>query len=320
MSQSLKSLAVPVITMAMLLSIGCSEEPLPQAAIAPPKLPSRAEGTTPGLENVWHLSEKLYSGSSPNGEQGFRSLAVLGIKTIISVDGSSPNVTVAQRLGMRYIHLPVTYGGISRDRIIQVAKAIQDSPGPIYLHCHHGKHRGPAAAVAATMCLDSSVPPQTAIDWMKQMGTDPHYQALFSIPTTLLRPTSDELRQVKVSLSSVAEVTPLAESMIRIEKHFDRLASVKESGWHQPVGHPDVVPEHEALLLFEEIYELGRASKDQPAEFQQTVRDARSAAMELETLLRKDATSDVLQQRNRHFETIEQSCKNCHELYRDNLN
>src|SRR5688572_6273410 len=125
MTQSLKSAAILVLTLAMLLSMGCSEDPLPQAAIAPPKLPSRAEGTTAGLENVWHLSEKLYSGSTPSGEQGFRSLAVLGIKTIISVDGSSPNVTVAERLGMRYIHLPVTYGGISRDRIMQVAKAIQ---------------------------------------------------------------------------------------------------------------------------------------------------------------------------------------------------
>src|SRR5262249_601182 len=60
----------------------------------------------PGLHNVFRLTERLYSGSSPEGEEGFLSLQRLGIKTIISVDGARPEVERARKLGLRYVHLP----------------------------------------------------------------------------------------------------------------------------------------------------------------------------------------------------------------------
>ncbi len=41
-----------------------------------------------GLENLFQLSARLYSDSRPQGEQGFAQLQELGVKTIISVDGS----------------------------------------------------------------------------------------------------------------------------------------------------------------------------------------------------------------------------------------
>src|SRR5947209_7848196 len=50
----------------------------------------------PGLRNVFHLSEKLYSGSAPEGEAGFRSLQQLGIKTVITVDGMPPDLPLAR--------------------------------------------------------------------------------------------------------------------------------------------------------------------------------------------------------------------------------
>ena len=90
----------------------------------------------PGLHNVLRLSAKLTSGSSPDGEEGFRSLLRLGIRTIISVDGSRPDVETARKFGLRYIHLPVGYDGVPRDRALQLARAVRDLPGPVYVHCH----------------------------------------------------------------------------------------------------------------------------------------------------------------------------------------
>jgi hypothetical protein len=113
-------------------------------------------------------------------------------------------------------------------------------------------------------------------------------------------------------------VTPLAETMVHIDMHWDRLSSWKEAGWKQPAGHPPIVPEHEALLLFEQLYELGRMYPNQPAEFQQLAPESRDAASELEHVLSNgsgDASSNELDAR---FERVDQSCNKCHEQYRDN--
>jgi protein tyrosine phosphatase (PTP) superfamily phosphohydrolase (DUF442 family) len=99
----------------------------------------------PGVENAYRLSPRLYSGGEPRGEQAFAALKSLGIKTAISVDGATPDAETARRYGIRYVHLPVGYDGISREQAVRIIKAARTLPGPVFVHCHHGKHRGPAA-------------------------------------------------------------------------------------------------------------------------------------------------------------------------------
>ena len=101
------------------------------------------------LHNVFRLEARVYSGSSPYSEAAFRELAKLGVRTIISVDGAMPAVELA-----RYVHLPIGYDAVPPSRAAELVKAAQGSDGPLYVHCHHGKHRGPAAA--ATVCRTPS--------------------------------------------------------------------------------------------------------------------------------------------------------------------
>src|SRR5688572_4281321 len=101
-----------------------------------------------GLHNVFKIDDRLYSGSSPDSDASFAELARLGVKVIISVDGSKPFVDLARKHGMRYVHLPIGYDGLPQQRIAELIKAAEGAPGPIYIHCHHGKHRGPAAVAA----------------------------------------------------------------------------------------------------------------------------------------------------------------------------
>src|SRR5215510_11511668 len=61
----------------------------------------------PGLHNVIHVADRLFSGGAPEGDAGFDSLKKLGIKTILSVDGARPEVARAKQHGMRYVHLPI---------------------------------------------------------------------------------------------------------------------------------------------------------------------------------------------------------------------
>jgi protein tyrosine phosphatase (PTP) superfamily phosphohydrolase (DUF442 family) len=308
-----------VAAAAMLALAGCDRRAERAADVAAAKpLPARSEGATPGLENVWHLSNKLFSGGSPDGDKGFRTLAMMGVRTIVSVDGARPNAMLAERYGLQYVHLPVTYDGIPREKVLRLAKAVKDLPGPIYLHCHHGKHRGPAAAVAAMMCLNLDLSAEAAVDLMKKIGTDPHYRGLFAVPKSLVRPSSDELEQVQFAMSRAAEVSPLAETMIRIDLHWDRLSSLKEAGWKQPEGHPEIVAADEALLLFEQLYELGRVYSNQPNEFKQLAFESRQAALDFESALRLQARDVATDAVEAAYQRVDQSCNKCHELYRDN--
>src|SRR5690606_19020075 len=60
-----------------------------------------------------------------------------------------------------------------------IARAIRDLPGPVYIHCHHGKHRGPAAAAAAAVNL-GLVSPAEAVAFMKTAGTADSYAGLYA--------------------------------------------------------------------------------------------------------------------------------------------
>src|SRR5436190_24267033 len=78
----------------------------------------------PGLQNVFSIGTNLFSGSSPENNLAFETLQKLGIKTIITVDGAKPDLNRAHEFGMRYIHLPHGYEGISRKTQLQLAKAV----------------------------------------------------------------------------------------------------------------------------------------------------------------------------------------------------
>ena len=53
-------------------------------------LPERAPEEFPGLHNVYELSANIISGSEPHGQEALETLAQMGVKTILSVDGKEP--------------------------------------------------------------------------------------------------------------------------------------------------------------------------------------------------------------------------------------
>src|SRR2546423_1384396 len=99
---------------------GGRDTPPAGAAPAAP-MPEKVEAK--GLHNVYRLSETLYSGSSPEGDEGFASLQRLGVKTVISVDGARPDVERAHKYGLRYVHLPIGYDGVPEGQALRIARA-----------------------------------------------------------------------------------------------------------------------------------------------------------------------------------------------------
>ena len=267
------------------------------------------------LHNVYRLSGRILSGSGPETDADFATLRSLGVQTILSVDGATPIVKLAEKHGLRYVHVPVGYDGIPADKAYLMAKAVRDLPGPVYVHCHHGKHRGPTAAAAVRLCLDPDFTPEAAEDWLRQAGTDPRYRGLVGLPWALRRPTAAELDRLPAEFPSVAKVADLTRLMVEVDARWDRLKAVQGAGWVVPKAHPDVDPPHEALLLRELYREAGRLPETgkHGDEFRRWLGEAESLAGELEESLRKKHLDGA----KLAFDRSRALCTRCHEKYRD---
>jgi len=252
----------------------------PAAAGLPEKLADER------LHNAVRLHKKVISGGMPD-EASFQALQELGVKTIISVDGAQPDLELAHRYGMRYVHLPHGYDGISEERARELAKAVRDLDGPIFIHCHHGKHRSPAAAAVA--CVSAGLlEPGQSLAVLRMAGTSENYRGLYDSAEAASRVDDALLDALVVEFPETADVPPMADAMVGVEHAHDHLTEIKEAGWLSPPSHPDLEPDHEALLLREHFTELLRTDDvtSQPEEFQQLLRESETAARQLEEALR----------------------------------
>lgn len=271
--------------------------------------------TEEGLQNLFRVSDRLYSGSTPDADTGFASLKRLGVKTVISVDGARPDVAAAGRHGLRYVHLPVGYDGIPSERATQLAKAVRDLPGPVYLHCHHGKHRGPAACAVVQLSLDPSWTPDRAQGWLTAAGTDHKYTGLFGIPQTFRRPGREVLDSATADFPTVSAVPDLVRLMVEVDARWDHLKAVRAAGWKCPPDHPDLDPPHEAVLLAEHYREAARLGEAtaRGKGFLELLGEGEASAAELSNALRTgDSTAAAAA-----FARSKQVCSRCHDVHRD---
>jgi hypothetical protein len=260
-----------------------------------------APAALPGLERVFHLSGRLYTGAAPEGEVGFRSLERLGIRTVLSVDGMPPDLETARRFGMRYVHLPFGYDGCPAPTADRIVKAVRDLPGPVYLHCHHGRHRAPAAAAFARMALDGLTPAQ-AVREMARAGTGAHYVGLYNGVRTYHPPTPAELAALPADFPSLTPPPPLAAAMVDIDARFSALTTS---------GAPPQADD--ALQLRELLAEVNRTREvaARPTELRELMRAAEKDAVDLESALRTGRPAAVFLNR------LAAGCAGCHTRYRD---
>ena len=274
------------------------------------------------LPNAYRLHERVISGGQPQGEDGFRELAELGVKTVISVDGATPDVAAARKHGLRYVHLPHGYDGIPEERVRELAKAVRDLPGPVYIHCHHGKHRSPSAAAVACVAA-GLIDPAGAENVLCTAGTSAAYRGLYASAREAKRLDARLLDSLAADFPEKAKIPPLAEAMVAVEQTHDRLKAIASAGWRTPANHPDLEPAHEALLLREHFTELIRSEsiQQQSAGFQKLLQEGEAAALALERALsaRKadgydgEAAAEIPSA----LVKIEANCAACHKTYRD---
>lgn len=269
-----------------------------------------------GIHNVVAFAAGVLSGSAPDDDSAFDTLAAMGIRTIISVDGAQPEVESAARRGIRYVHLPIGYNGMDRERTLEIARAIKELPGPIYIHCHHGKHRSAAAAGAALVALGETNPAR-ATERMKVSGTSPSYPGLYQCVATAAVATDAELKSASAAFPQRWQTTGLVKSMVEIDEVFDRLKLIESSGWRVPPQHPDLVPAAEAgrlADLFRNLQDDDRC-RTKPTQFMDAISGSAIVAAQLEqSLIAGNSPTRELTER---FATLSQSCKDCHKQFRD---
>jgi hypothetical protein len=275
------------------------------------------------LPNLVQLHPQVFSGGLPEGEQAFKELADLGVATVISVDAAAPDVQQAEQFNLQYVHLPHGYDGVPEERKWELAKAMQTLPRPIYIHCHHGRHRSPAAAAVACVAA-GLLPSENALEVLQLAGTANKYRGLYASVRGTKRLPASSLDAFQSEFRSRVAVPPMAQAMVEIEHVFAQLKRLRDADWTAPADHPDLDSGHQALLLRESLQELERTEEFQrrSSEFKGLMQQSRRSAERLEDLLNSNSIStsaDWKVSASEQLKQIEQQCIQCHRDHRDNI-
>ena len=267
------------------------------------------------LHNTFAVTPRIYSGGGPGSAEDFAALAKLGVRTVISVDGGRPDIEEAKKHGLAYVHLPCGYDGIPANRVADLALAMKNVASPIYVHCHHGNHRGPAAV--AMMCLvGERWTTNQAVGWMHLAGTGEDYAGLYRDVRGFVPPTAARLAS-RPPLPEVAKVASLTDAMVAIDEHSDRLKAAQRNGWKEVPSPTDVRLAEDATLLWEQLRELGRHhdTTGRPEDYRKLMADSETAAAALRDELKKPTPDPI--RADEGLKKVGQSCTACHKKFRN---
>ena len=110
--------------------------------------------------------------------------------------------------------------------------------------------------------------------------------------------------------------------MVEIDERWDHLKAVRKAGYLVPKEQPDILPAHEAVLLWEHYREAQRLPEAarRGEKFLGLLRSAEAIAKETEELLRQFAAEpkpELHVRLNNRFDALGQSCVSCHKSFRD---
>jgi protein tyrosine phosphatase (PTP) superfamily phosphohydrolase (DUF442 family) len=139
-----------LIAVTLLLLAGCTLRTPPAIVPKPPGVPDvvvptsvapqkpQREGYVPGVGNFGFISGEVWRGAQPTAD-GFRTLYAMGCKTVIDLQERDESGAIPA--GMKYVRLPTSNWQASRVDVAAVLKAIEQSPKPVFIHCHVGRDR-----------------------------------------------------------------------------------------------------------------------------------------------------------------------------------
>jgi hypothetical protein len=285
-------------------------------------LPEVAPSQLTGLRNLYHLSDTVLSGSEPNGEGAFAELEALGVRTVLSVDGKVPDAESARRHGMRYVHVPIRYNGIEDEELLQIAKAFRELEAPFYVHCFHGRHRGPAAAAVGRVVLDGAERERVVAEMRQWCGTSKTYSGLYETLARKPIPGAKQTEQYDWDFPAAKPMGGFRQAMVEIPRLNDDIERIADNDWRPDPEHPDIDALNEArtlLGLFRRASDLKEVAA-RPSGFQDSLGETVNACAQLVAALERvadGAGTTARQEALTAFDSLQEQCSSCHKAYRN---
>jgi protein tyrosine/serine phosphatase len=102
-----------------------------------------------GIPRFNQVTDHIYRGAQPETEADYELLARLGVRTILNLrdDNVAAERAIVERLGMRFVHAPMSGWQYPDTETVRAALAELNSagseanPGAVFVHCRLGKDR-----------------------------------------------------------------------------------------------------------------------------------------------------------------------------------
>lgn len=149
--QILRSVGLMLAGAAVITAVSCKKEvdaytsaTIKSGTITLPKAGDsyKVLGVIPGLQNyAVKYDSNYYRGGMFTGIEGMKQLKKHGIKTVISVTPNDLERLLAEKFDVNLIELEFDHEGVPTKILKEFLAALNDKPGPYYVHCHGGTHR-----------------------------------------------------------------------------------------------------------------------------------------------------------------------------------
>tara|TARA_B100001115_G_scaffold168792_1_gene148907 strand:+ start:24 stop:872 length:849 start_codon:yes stop_codon:yes gene_type:complete len=274
---------------------------LPMVLLGCDKSDPPAVGSDDGLPNLQCVDStmQIWVGGHPHPGRGDAAMDRLGIRSIIVVDAPPP-VDPSRPA----VHLPLKYSGIDEREASQLAYLLTTLERPIYIHCHHGTNRAPAAA-AIGLIGTGELTAAEGLGLLDRSGTNPSFGGLFEAVRTATPIPNDRREPYD---GSDATVDDFALSMSDVDEVFARLEGASDRGWTDTQSPADAA----------ELVDLLRVSLDRTALNEDQIfrrlsegSIARATALE-DALVQGDRTAAL-----RQMKSLTATCRACHDRFRN---
>jgi protein tyrosine/serine phosphatase len=96
----------------------------------------------PAIPRFQQVAEGLYRGGQPT-PAGLAFLKQRGIRTVVDLRPEDGEKALVEKLGMKYVHLPIsTWGRIPDETVRGFFQIVRDPPNqPVFVHCRRGADR-----------------------------------------------------------------------------------------------------------------------------------------------------------------------------------
>jgi len=95
---------------------------------------------TQALENCFRLDDKLFRSAQPDVE-GFAEARRLGIQVVLNLRSGHSDAEIAAGQRLRLRRIPTDAGSLTLEQLVQALRVIQETEGPVLVHCWHGSDR-----------------------------------------------------------------------------------------------------------------------------------------------------------------------------------